>query len=104
MKIKHNYNIFTKQELVSFIQKYEKNFMFFVTPYDVILDQKIDAVIKKIDKNSEHSKAISEEFKKTNDSLKYLIECKKTNEEWDRLNKEYDRLEKLRFPREVENE
>ena len=98
MKTIHDYNIFTKQELVSFLQKHEKNFIYIDTPYDIIIDQKMDAVMKKIDKNLEHSKSLSEEFKKTKDGFKYLIESKKKNEEWDRLNKEYDRLEKLRFP------
>lgn len=106
MKVIHNYNIFTKQELVSFLQKYEKSFLYYIdSPYNIILDQKMDAIMKKIDKNLEHSKALSEEFKKTNDGFKYLIESKKKNEEWDRLHKEYDRLEKMRFPSmEVENE
>jgi len=98
MKTKHDYNIFTKQELVSFLQNYEKNFMYIDTPYDIIIEQKMDAVMKKIDKNLEHSELLIEEFKKTNDGFKYLIESKKKNEEWDRLHKEYDRLEKLRFP------
>lgn len=102
--MKHNYNIFSKQELVSFLRKYEKNFRYITSPYDSILDQKLDVIMKKIDKNLEHSMAISEEYNKTKDGFKYLTESKKKNDEWYKLNKEYERLEKLRFPREVENE
>ena len=99
----HNYNIFSKQELVSFLQKNETNFRYIDSPYNIILDIKIDAVLKKIDRNLERSEALSKEYESTKDGIKYLIESKKKNEEWFRLNKEYERLEKLRFPREVEN-
>lgn len=98
MKTKHNYSIFSKQELVSFLQKYENNFRLIDSPYIYILDQQMDAVMKKIDKNLECSIAIREEYNKTKDGIKYLVESKKKNGEWDRLNKEYDRLEKMRFP------
>lgn len=98
----HNYNNFTKQELVSFLQKNERNFRFIDSPYTLLLEQKMDAVMKKIDKNLERSEALSKEYENTKDGFKYLIESKKKNEEWFRLNKEYDRLEKMRFPKEVE--
>ncbi len=94
----HNYNIFTKQELVSFLQKHDKDFRYIDSPYDIIIDQKMDAVMKKIDENLERSKALSEEYKRTKDGIKYFVESKKKNDEWYRLNKEYDRLEKMRFP------
>jgi len=98
MKVKHNYDIFSKKELVSFLQKYENNFRLIDSPYSHILDQKLDTVLKKIDKNLEHSTAISEEYNRTKDGHKYLVESMKKNNEWDKLNKEYDRLEKMRFP------
>lgn len=101
--MKHNYNIFSKQELVSFIQKHEKDFRYIVSPYDSILDQKMDAILKKIDKNLEHSTALNEEYNRTKDGFKYLVESKKKNDEWYELNKEYDRLEKIRFPEVVKD-
>jgi len=100
----HNYNNFTKQELASFLQKNEKNFRYIDSPYNIILDKKMDAVMKKIDENLEHSKVLSGEYERTKDPVKYIIENKKNLKKWMQLNKEYDRLEKTRFPREVENE
>jgi len=98
----HNYNNFTKKELASFLQKHENNFRLIDSPYNHILDQKIDAVIKKIDENLERSKALSKEYESTKDGFKYIIEIKKNNEKWMQLNKEYDRLEKMRFSKEAE--
>ena len=72
-----NYNVFSKQELVSFLQKNEKSFKYIDSPHDIILDEKMNAVMKKIDKNLEYSRVLSEEFKKTNDGIKYLTESKK---------------------------
>lgn len=99
-----NYNVFSKQELVSFLQKNEKSFKYIDSPYNIILDVKMDVVMKKMDENLERSEALSKEYKSTKDGIKYLIESKEKNEEWFRLNKEYNRLEKMRFPGEVENE
>ena len=94
----HNYSIFSKQELASFLQKHEKDFRYIDSPYDIIIGQKMDAVMKKIDENLKHSMALSEEYERTKDAVKYLTESKKKHEDWSRLDKEYDRLEKMRFP------
>lgn len=97
---KHDYSIFSKKELALFLQNNEDNFRYIISPYNIILSEQMDDILEKIDKNLEHGAALSEEYDKTNDAIKYLIESQKRNKEWERLNKEYDRLEKLRFTKE----
>ena len=57
----------------------------------------MDNVSKLLDKNLKHSKLLSEEYEIHKDSIKYLIERKKNNDEWQKLDKKYNRLSKLRF-------
>ena len=96
-KVKHDYSIFTKDELASFIKKHENNFRYIESPFDIMIDGKMDDIMKKIDKNLDGAKKLRGEYEQTNDGLKYMIESKKNHEKWQRLDKEYDRLSKLRF-------
>lgn len=98
--MKHNYNIFTKQELVDFMSRHERSFMHIESPYGILLGIKMDDIMEKMERNSESSKKLSEKFDQTKslDDFKKIMEH---NDEYDRLMKEYDRLEKLRFPKEV---
>jgi hypothetical protein len=94
---KHDYTIFTKQELTNFLQKYESNFMYIDSPYDIILSIQMDNVSKLLDENLKYGKQLNEEYERTKDGLTYLVASKKNNDEWQKLDKEYDRLSKLRF-------
>ena len=96
----HDYNIFSKKELALFLQKNEENFIYITSPYDIILSEQINDILEKIDKNIKYGKALTKEYGKTKDAIKYLTEVRKNNAEWERLHKEYDRLEKLRFTKE----
>ena len=99
--MKHNYNIFTKQELVNFMQQNESNYRYMTSPFDVIIEAKMDAISARIYDNLKASEDISAEYKRTKDGFKYMNELQKNVDEWGKLNEEYDRLEKLRFSKEV---
>jgi hypothetical protein len=91
------YNIFSKSDLVEFLEKHEKNYRFIDSPYNIMLDKKMNDVMKKLDINLERSKAANAAYEQSKGEIKYLVASKKLNSEWINLNKEYDRLSKLRF-------
>jgi hypothetical protein len=96
-KAKHNYNVFTKDELVKFMNNYENNFLYIDSPYDVIIGCRMDEVMKKMEQNSKAAAQYEEDYKRDKDGLKYMTAVMKHNKEYDKFRKEYDRLSKLRF-------
>lgn len=97
MKIKRNYNIFTKQELVDFLSKYEDNFLYLDKPFDIMIKHKMDAVMEAIDNvNHEHEKLNCSPIT-TDEKLAYMLQIHEINARWMKLNNEYERLTKLRF-------
>lgn len=94
--MKSKYNIFTKEELVNFMEKNEKNFHFLISPYKTMLEVKMDDVMRKLDKNLAESKKLLSMLKEDN-SYKTTLKIKENHEQWQKLDKEYDRLSELRF-------
>ena len=97
--MKHNYNIFTKQELAGFLRDPEKDFFYTVSPFDILIERKMDNVMKEIRKNIECGGLLLDKFNQTKDieDFKPIMD---RNDEYSKLMKEYDRLGKLRFPKE----
>lgn len=97
MKIKRDYNVFTKQELVEFLSKYEDNFLYLDKPFDIMIGKKMDAIMDAMDKvNHEHRK-LNHAPATFDEKFAYLSKMNKNNAEWIKLNNEYERLSKLRF-------
>ena len=101
--MKSKYNIFTKEELVNFMEKNEKNFRFLISPYKTMLEVKMDDVMRKLDKNLAESKKLLSMLKEDN-SYKTALKIKEGHEQWQKLDKEYDRLSELRFGKAGANE
>jgi hypothetical protein len=97
-KPKHDYNIFTKDELVKFMKQNESNFRYIDTPYDIMLGYKMDETIKKMQKCSQDGKGLIERYQQGElDGIDYMIASMKHNDKYDKLSKEYDKLSGLRF-------
>lgn len=95
--MKHNYNVFSKQELVAFLSKYEDNFLCLDNPFDMMLNVKLDELMRQIHSVNQESGELNTSFETMEDKLQYLSEIQKINSRWQKLDKEYDRLSKLRF-------
>ena len=95
--MKNNYNIFTKKELAEFLGKYENNFRMIDTPFDIMVDKKMDSIMDEIDKVNKNGKQLTCEFETLTDRISSAIKIMENQEEWQRLNKEYEKLYKLRF-------
>lgn len=97
---RHNYNIFTKEELAKFLTQNENNFHYIDSPYDIMLGYKMDNAMKKMEKSTNDSQRLNERYCQGElDGLDYMIASMKHNEKYDKLSKEYDRLSDLRFGR-----
>lgn len=94
--MKRKYDIFTKKELVQFLNQYEGMFRMIDSPFNIMIDKKMDAVMDKISQTNKKSRSLTEDSQGTI-SYDTLLEIRKNHEQWNKLNKEYDRLSKLRF-------
>lgn len=97
VKMKNNYNIFTKKELAEFLSKYENNFRMIDTPFDIMVDKKMDSIMDEIDKVNKNGKQLTCEFETLKDRISSAIKIMENSEKWQRLNKEYEKFHKLRF-------
>lgn len=98
--MKHDYNIFTKAELVGFMQKHGNDFRYISKPYDVILTNRLDTIDEKINKNIEQSKKLTKQLD-NNRTFENAILCSENHKKWRTLQKERDKVEALLFPRET---
>jgi hypothetical protein len=89
--MKYDYSIFTKAELVEFLDEHGNDFKYSTKPYQIILDNKIEKLNKEIEKNINRS----EELTANGNITKYW----ENHQEYLKLNKEYDKLTKLRYGR-----
>lgn len=95
---KHDYSVFSKEELVKFLKQNENNFRYIDSPYDIMIGYKMDATMKKMEKCSEEGKSLIERYQKGElDGIDYMIATMNRNEKYNKLSKEYDRLSDLRF-------
>lgn len=94
---KRNYNIFTKAELVAFLNRYEENFMFCYSVFDTLADERINSLTREIDKINQTGKRLIKEYEKTGNVERYLLAARENSKKWEKLHAEYDRIEKLRF-------
>lgn len=94
--MKRKYEIFTKKELIQFLNKYEGMFHMKDSPFNIMIDKKMDVVMAKISQTNKKSRSLTEDSQGTI-SYDTLLEIRKNHEQWNKLNKEYDRLSKLRF-------
>ena len=87
--MKYDYGVFTKTELVEFLNEHGENFKYSTKPYQIMLDKKIEETNKKIEQNINKS----EELTANGNITRYW----ENHQEYVLLNKEYDKLTKLRF-------
>ena len=95
--MKNKYDIFTKGQLVEFLNKYEGMFRMIDTPFNIMVGEKMNFIMNAIDKSNNRAKVLNENFKTSEDKIACMIEITKNHEEWSKLNKEYDKLSDLRF-------
>lgn len=95
-----DYNQFTKAELVSFLNEHEGDFKYITKPYLIILEEKMDKVMKQIDKSINEGETLLERLKNEpeNTSEIYLA-ILKNNKEWNLLHEKYDKLSELTYGR-----
>lgn len=94
---KRNYNIFTKAELVAFLNRYEENFMYCTSPFDIMAEIRMDSLLLEIDKVNQVGKRLIKEYEKTGNVENYLLAARKNSEKWEKLHEEYEQIEKIRF-------
>lgn len=95
---KHDYSIFTKDELVSFLKQNESNFRYIDSPYDIMLGYKMDEAMKRMEKSTKDSQKLGEMYRKGElDGIDYTVALMRHNENYNKLSKEYDTLSELRF-------
>ncbi len=97
--MKNKYDIFTKGQLVEFLNKYEGMFRMIDTPFDIMVGEKMNLIMDAIDKCNNRVQVLNENFKTSEDKIDCMIEITKNHEEWNKLNKEYEKLSVLRFGR-----
>lgn len=95
-----DYNQFTKAELVEFLNKHEDDFRYITKPYLIILEEKMDKVMKQIDKSINEGKILIERLENEPENIsKIHLDIWENNKKWNRLSKKYDELSKLAYGR-----
>lgn len=93
----NDYNIFTKQELVNFLNKYDSYCWHIHNPFDIMIEDKMDAIMKRMDEINCSQHDLNIEFKSFDEKVKWISATEENNKQWKKLIMEYEWLSKLRF-------
>ncbi len=89
------YSIFTKDELVDFLDKYEDRFKSYKSVYGFLMQEKINKKNEEIKANIDEGVSISKAIDSTDDIFKKIEQMDKFQEnhkKWEKLSKELDSL------------
>lgn len=89
--MKKDYNLFTKKELVDFLNEHEGQFTCFQTPFMVLIQKKIDETLNEMNVCN-HAASLLD--------LDNIEEYIKINKRWEKLQKQFDSLEKIAYGKE----
>ena len=93
------YSIFSKEELIDFLDNYESRFKSIFSVYRILIQKRIDNIHEEMKKNILESARIADIIKNTNDIEKKYEQIKKykdKDKKWKKLNNELkDLYEKL---------
>lgn len=92
-----DYNVFTKAELVDFMKKNEKNYKYSTLPYQVMLENKMNKVMKEMEKSTAMGSCLVEQLKEKPKDIEITAKIITNHREWKKLNKEYDKLSDMLF-------
>lgn len=92
-----DYNIFTKAELVHFLQNNERNYKYLTPPYQVMLGDKMNKIMKEMERSTAIGDNLVEQLKDKPKDIEITAKYINNHREWQRLNKEYDRLSNMLF-------
>ncbi|MGP1597807.1 hypothetical protein [Peptoanaerobacter stomatis] len=95
MSGKSKYSIFSKDELVDFLDKYEDRFKAVFSPYWLLIQGKIDKKNLEIKENMIEGEKIYDDLKKTDDLLekaKLFEKYKENHNKWLKLSKDINNL------------
>lgn len=89
--MKQDYNLFTKKELVDFLNEYEGRFTCYQTPFMVLIQKKIYETLNQMDVCN-HAASLLD--------LDNIEEYIKIHKRWEKLQKRLDSLEKIAYGKE----
>lgn len=87
--MKFDYNYFSKEELVSFLNKNDKNYMYIEKPHTLILKQREETINRKIGLLLEENKILIKNLKDKDMSIDKIIDIMSRLEKNHKLYKKY---------------
>ena len=96
--MKNDYSVFSKEELVQFLEVYEDKFKCWQNPFYILCRDKVNNIIQKLNKNIKRYGEITQEVKK-DISLKdrFLEKFNENCKEYDELHEELYKFRKLLY-------
>lgn len=92
-----DYNVFTKDELVHFLKNNDKNYKHIALPYKVMLEDKMNRIMKEMEENVATGEFLVRQMKKYPDDTTFRIEYMQNHKRWEKLNKEHDKVCNMLF-------
>lgn len=98
-EVKRDYSIFTKKELVEYLNKYDTNMWSLHGMFENLIERKMNKIILEMEEQNKAGEQLIDKLDGNSEEIKWskMLEIKNNHENWDKLSKEYDKLSKFRF-------